>query len=143
MPQISEKMRQALLAQRLLRDRSDFSPRAIKAEWRQSELIEFDATLLDAKDTVFFNKIDHPSRTRSLQINTIPNYPPLECEREDCDDLATLVAFVVPGPKYSVPTYIGFPKEDLEHKLIGRITFICNSHIDDFISIFLNYRDLH
>ena len=137
------KMSKKINRNEALKDKSDFSIERMNREWKESVSTEFDINSLDPKNTVFLRKMNHPTKGRTLQINLIPQYPPLECEADNCEDLAAFVGFILPGPIYAMPNYVGFEKDDVEHKVEGTVSLICTSHLDEFINIFMNYRDAH
>src|SRR5207248_8248441 len=116
---------------RLLEDKSDFSLASIRREWDESVSIEFDSTLLNPSRTSLVQKINHPSKTRTLQINSLPTYPPLECEHKNCFDLADFVGFITSGPEYPTPNYVGFLIEDTEHRVGETVTFVCSEHLSE------------
>jgi len=126
---------------KLLKDKSNFSLVSVRREFNESLSVEFDSSLLNPAKTSFIQRINHPSRTRTLQINSIPIYPPLECEHNDCFDLADFIGFIIPGPEYSIPNYVGFPSGDTEHKVGGTVTFVCNEHLSKLIGEFMEYRN--
>ena len=126
---------------KLLKDKSDFSSSSIKREWDESLSVEFNSSLLNPTNTSFFQKMNHPTKTRTLQINFIPTYPPLECGHKDCYDLADFAGFIIPGPRYPIPNYVGFPARDAKHRIGGTVTFVCSEHLSELISTFMSYRD--
>jgi hypothetical protein len=131
-------------------------------EWNESNQIEFSQDLLDIKDSKFQYKVTHRARTRSLQVNSLPVFPPLQCECGDCFELAEFICLVVPGSKFDIPTYVDYPVKSInevideiingvinederpeEGKMPGDVIFTCKEHISDLIGCFLNYSGIN
>ncbi len=120
----------------LLRDRSDFSFEAVRREFHSSIIFKFDKLELDILDTQLIRKVISRNESSILQINLLPEYPPLECEFHDCSELADFLCLIVPSHgenENNANAFVGFPKDDIEHKINGCMTFICVGHIDDIV----------